>query len=272
LDVQLPGQASASEKFSWEAPGEKNNEMTVVATCSATMQPFGGTIIGDSRVTVTYKYELRPHVSVEFTYPVGQSPKVFTDGWALGAKATLLMPDGTRKDVSDSVVWSGDATFSPPRGGLTKPSFNRSSRFDDGPRQVTISVETEGVKASATQTFQTVNPRKGYARLNDKVFAPALADGSPAAPYAATGVITSGSSTVLIDGVPAARVGDIGNHCCTAGPNWFYISEGDPQVLIDGKPAARKQDATLHDCTNNTGKNGCSGAGKITEVASEALP
>ena len=241
---------------------------------------------------VLYRYELRPlfdpstaptpvptptpppkpQVSLEFTYPVGQSPKIFTEGWALGAKATLAMPDGTRKDVSDSVVWSGDATFSPSKGSLTKPSFNRASRLDDGPRQVTISVEAEGVKASATQTFQTVNPRKGYARLNDKVFAPALADGSPGAPYPATGVIASGSSTVLIGGVPAARLGDVGYHCCTAGPNWFYISEGDPQVLIDGKPAARKQDATLHDCTSNTGKVGCSGAGKTTEVASEASP
>ena len=286
-----PSNSTSSE---FTAPKGRADSPTLNITARVVAQAhFGeGTswtqLIGEVR----YKYELRPifdpsavptpaptptpppkpQVSVEFTYPVGQSPKVFTEGWALGAKATLSMPDGTRKDVSDSVVWSGDATFSPSKGSQTKPTFNRASRLDDGPRQVTISVEAEGVKASATQTFQTVNPRKGYARLGDKVFAPAIGGGSPGAPFSVTGFIASGSPTVMIGGFPTARVGDVGAHCCSDGANNFNIASGDSQVLIDGKPAARKQDKTLHDCSGPKDALACTGAGTIVEVASETMP
>ena len=285
---------SASKSYELPVPKGRADgpPLNISAQVIATAHFGEGTSWTQIMGEVLYKYELRPlfdpaavptpaptptpppkpQVSVEFTYPVGQSPKVFTEGWALGAKATLSMPDGTRKDVSDSVVWSGDATFSPAKGSLTKPTFNRASRLDDGPRQVTISVEAEGVKASATQTFQTVNPRKGYARLGDKVFAPAIGGGSPGAPFAVTGFIASGSPTVMIGGFPAARVGDVGAHCCSDGANTFIITSGDSQVLIDGKSAARKQDKTTHDCTGPKDAPACTGAGSIVEVASEALP
>jgi uncharacterized Zn-binding protein involved in type VI secretion len=41
-------------------------------------------------------------------------------------------------------------------------------------------------------------------------------------------------------------VGDNGVHAACCGPNTFVIEEGDPEVLIDGRPAARVGDSTRH--------------------------
>ncbi len=56
------------------------------------------------------------------------------------------------------------------------------------------------------------------------------------------GPIAAGSGTVLIGGMPAARVGDMAS-CC--GPP-DTIAQGSSSVLIDGKPAARMGDTTAH--------------------------
>ncbi len=55
------------------------------------------------------------------------------------------------------------------------------------------------------------------------------------------GPITMGSS-VLIAGMPAARVGDM---CSCVGPPDTIIA-GSSTVLIEGKPAARMGDSTAH--------------------------
>jgi uncharacterized Zn-binding protein involved in type VI secretion len=41
-------------------------------------------------------------------------------------------------------------------------------------------------------------------------------------------------------------VGDHGVHAGCCGSNTFVIKTGDPNVLIDGKPAARVGDQTQH--------------------------
>lgn len=62
--------------------------------------------------------------------------------------------------------------------------------------------------------------------------------------------ITSGSPSVLVGGLPAARRGDRIADChlpgCVddAGPG--FISAGSSTVLINGLPAARVNDATMH--------------------------
>jgi len=57
------------------------------------------------------------------------------------------------------------------------------------------------------------------------------------------GPTASGESTVIIGGMPAARVGD--SLVCFGGPP-DSISQGEATVIIGGKPAARLGDSTSH--------------------------
>jgi uncharacterized Zn-binding protein involved in type VI secretion len=56
------------------------------------------------------------------------------------------------------------------------------------------------------------------------------------------GPILMGAPTVLIGGVPAARIGDT---CLCVGPP-DVVAMGSPKVLIGGSPAARMGDMTAH--------------------------
>jgi uncharacterized Zn-binding protein involved in type VI secretion len=56
------------------------------------------------------------------------------------------------------------------------------------------------------------------------------------------GPVVTGSSDVLIGGLPAARVSD---HATCVGPP-DTIAQGSPTVFINGKPAARIGDMTQH--------------------------
>jgi len=56
------------------------------------------------------------------------------------------------------------------------------------------------------------------------------------------GPVAMGAPTVLIGGMPAARVGDM---CVCVGPP-DVIAMGAPTVLIAGSPAARVGDMTAH--------------------------
>lgn len=56
------------------------------------------------------------------------------------------------------------------------------------------------------------------------------------------GPVAMGAPTVLIGGMPAARVGDM---CVCVGPP-DVIAMGAPTVLIAGSPAARMGDMTAH--------------------------
>jgi len=60
------------------------------------------------------------------------------------------------------------------------------------------------------------------------------------------GYITTGSGHVLVNGKPAARVGDVGIQAPSAGPNSFKIVSGDSSVLIDGRSAAKIGSLTDH--------------------------
>ncbi|GJM63446.1 PAAR domain-containing protein [Persicobacter diffluens] len=56
------------------------------------------------------------------------------------------------------------------------------------------------------------------------------------------GPISMGEPTVLIEGMPAARAGDMA--ICVGPPD--TIAMGSGTVLIGGKPAARMGDSTAH--------------------------
>jgi uncharacterized Zn-binding protein involved in type VI secretion len=61
-------------------------------------------------------------------------------------------------------------------------------------------------------------------------------------PHVGGPVLPPGAPTVLIGGLPAARVGD--SLTCVGPPD--VIATGSATVLIGGKPAARIGDTTVH--------------------------
>ncbi|WP_130733217.1 PAAR domain-containing protein [Flavobacterium sp. J27] len=61
-------------------------------------------------------------------------------------------------------------------------------------------------------------------------------------PHVGGPIMPAGESTVLIGGLPAARVGDMA--ICTGPPD--TIAAGSGTVLIGGKPAARMGDSMAH--------------------------
>lgn len=56
------------------------------------------------------------------------------------------------------------------------------------------------------------------------------------------GPVSSGSPSVIICGLPAARVGD--SLVCVGPPD--AVAQGSPTVFINGLPAARLGDLTAH--------------------------
>ncbi|KAA1248053.1 PAAR domain-containing protein [Aquimarina sp. RZ0] len=61
-------------------------------------------------------------------------------------------------------------------------------------------------------------------------------------PHVGGPILPTGEPTVLIGGLPAARVGDMAT--CTGPPD--TIAAGSGTVLIGGMPAARMGDTTAH--------------------------
>ena len=77
------------------------------------------------------------------------------------------------------------------------------------------------------------------ARVSDMHVCPML-NGN--VPHVGGPILPPGEATVLLGGVPAAKVGDMAT--CTGPPD--TITMGSTTVLIGGKPAARMGDSTAH--------------------------
>jgi uncharacterized Zn-binding protein involved in type VI secretion len=77
------------------------------------------------------------------------------------------------------------------------------------------------------------------ARVSDMTTCP-MSDGPK--PHVGGPIMPPGQPTVLIGGLPAARVGDM---CTCVGPP-AMIAMGSTKVMIGGKPAARMGDSTAH--------------------------
>lgn len=80
------------------------------------------------------------------------------------------------------------------------------------------------------------------ARVGDMHTCPMLNPGSPGPPHIGGPVMPPGAVTVMIEGKPAAT---LGNMCTCSGPPDTII-QGSPTVFIGGQPAARMGDMTAH--------------------------
>lgn len=80
------------------------------------------------------------------------------------------------------------------------------------------------------------------ARISDPHVCPMLTPGLPPIPHIGGPILPPGVPTVLIGNLPAATVG---NQCLCVGPP-DAIVKGSATVLIQGKPAARMGDTTAH--------------------------
>ena len=80
------------------------------------------------------------------------------------------------------------------------------------------------------------------ARLTDFHGCPMVTPGVPPIPHVGGPITGPGESTVLIGGLPAARVGDM--LVCVGPPD--TIVKGSSTVRIGGLPAARVGDTTAH--------------------------
>ena len=80
------------------------------------------------------------------------------------------------------------------------------------------------------------------ARLTDFHECPMVTPGLPPVPHVGGPVAGPGEPTVLINGLPAARVSDM--LICVGPPD--SIVQGSTTVLIGGMPAARIGDQTAH--------------------------
>jgi uncharacterized Zn-binding protein involved in type VI secretion len=87
------------------------------------------------------------------------------------------------------------------------------------------------------------------ARLTDMHHCPMVTPGIPPVPHVGGPITGPSASTVLIGGLPAARVGDLA--ACAGPPD--SIVTGSSTVLIAGMPAARVGDATAHGGTITLG-------------------
>lgn len=80
------------------------------------------------------------------------------------------------------------------------------------------------------------------ARLTDMHICPMQTPGLPPIPHVGGPIIGPGAPNVLIGKLPAAVMGD---NCVCVGPPDMII-KGSATVMINGKPAARMGDTTAH--------------------------
>ncbi|MCX6854627.1 MAG: PAAR domain-containing protein [Verrucomicrobia bacterium] len=80
------------------------------------------------------------------------------------------------------------------------------------------------------------------ARLTDFHQCPMITPGVPPIPHVGGPITGPGCPTVLISGLPAARLGDMA--VCVGPPD--SIIKGSATVMIGGVPAARMGDPTAH--------------------------
>ncbi len=80
------------------------------------------------------------------------------------------------------------------------------------------------------------------ARVSDMHVCPMVTPGVPPIPHVGGPILPPGAVTVLIGGLPAARMGDMA--VCVGPPD--VIVMGAFTVLIEGQPAARMGDMCAH--------------------------
>ena len=84
------------------------------------------------------------------------------------------------------------------------------------------------------------------ARVSDMAQIPADAHGCPACPHPAVGPAIEGSPDVMVNNLPAVRVGDQGIHAACCNRNMWKASQGSSTVMVNNKAAHRESDPTEH--------------------------
>ncbi len=98
-------------------------------------------------------------------------------------------------------------------------------------------------------------------RLGDKSQAPVDVHGCPACPHPVIGPAIVGSPNVMVNGMPALRVGDKGIHAVCCGPNTWTATAGSATVMINNLPAHRMGDQDQH----------CGGPGTLIEGSPDVI-
>ena len=99
------------------------------------------------------------------------------------------------------------------------------------------------------------------ARIGDKSFCPADAHGTPACPRTVIGPAIQGSPDVLVNFLPAVRVGDKGVHAACCGPNMWKAAAGSATVFVNHKPVHRMGDQDAH----------CGGTGELIQGSPDVI-
>jgi len=181
------------------------------------------------------------------TFPLGESPSVLDKGWLFGARCILDAGTDKERDLTARIEWSGSGSFSPGTGAESRADFV-------APGKNTIVLKVRDGESELMKEFSIhAVPSAKYAHVGSTAMCPADVHGCPGCPHPVVGQVFTGSTDVLIDGLPVACVGDSGLHSACCGVNRFVISEGDDQVLLHGKPIATLGSKTTH----------CGGTGSI---------
>jgi len=101
----------------------------------------------------------------------------------------------------------------------------------------------------------------GIGRLGDLSNAPADAHGCPGCPHPVVGPAIVGSPDVLVNHLPALRLGDQGVHAACCGPNMWTAVSGSATVMINGQPAHRLGDQDQH----------CGGPGQLIQGSPDVV-
>ena len=86
----------------------------------------------------------------------------------------------------------------------------------------------------------------GQCRIGDNSNVPVDAHGCPACPHPAVGPAIQGSPDVLVNKMPAVRVGDKGVHAACCNTNQWTAQAGSATVFINNKKAHRMGDSDTH--------------------------
>jgi uncharacterized Zn-binding protein involved in type VI secretion len=86
------------------------------------------------------------------------------------------------------------------------------------------------------------------ARQNDISMNPADAHGCNGCPHGVSGPAVTGSANVIVAGSPQLRAtgADQGVHAACCGPNSWVTTQGSGTVLVNDLPAVRLGDMTTH--------------------------
>lgn len=102
---------------------------------------------------------------------------------------------------------------------------------------------------------------KPAGRVGDIAFCPSDSHGCPGCAHPVQGPAIQGSPNVLINDLPALRVGDPGIHAACCGGNKWRAKEGASTVIVNNKRLFRQGDATKH----------CGGTGKLMMGSANVL-